>query len=215
MSPLDWIRHRIEQAGYSVAEITGRNRTVDYSKARPVLSTLPSAEQTDKVGTTQRFNNGTLDAIILNVSGSTGISLHASEKFKDQRKRLMIVAQPAQDINVFMQMLGRVHRTGQVQVPAYLILNADLPAEKRPTALLNGTMQSLNANTSSNTESATSIKSQDMLNKYGDRIVGQYLADNFELAQKLGVDAAAEGKDAAADTARTATGRLALMPVCR
>lgn len=212
VSPLDWIRHRIEQAGYSVAEITGRNRTVDYSKARPVLSTLPSAEQTDKVGTTQRFNNGTLDAIILNVSGSTGISLHASEKFKDQRKRLMIVAQPAQDINVFMQMLGRVHRTGQVQVPAYLILNADLPAEKRPTALLNGKMQSLNANTSSNTESATSIKSQDMLNKYGDQVIGAYLQDNIELAIALGINPGSEG-DAPDGLARKVTGRMALMPV--
>lgn len=212
VSPLDWIRHRIEQAGYSVAEITGRNRTVDYSKARPVLSTLPSAEQTDKVGTTQRFNSGTLDAIILNVSGSTGISLHASEKFKDQRKRLMIVAQPAQDINVFMQMLGRVHRTGQVQVPAYLILNADLPAEKRPTALLNGKMQSLNANTSSNTESATSIKSQDMLNKYGDQVIGAYLQDNIELAIALGINPGSDG-DAADGLARKVTGRMALMPV--
>lgn len=212
VSPLDWIRHRIEQAGYSVAEITGRNRTVDYSKARPVLSMLPSAEQNDKVGTTQRFNSGTLDAIILNVSGSTGISLHASEKFKDQRKRLMIVAQPAQDINVFMQMLGRVHRTGQVQVPAYLILNADLPAEKRPTALLNGKMQSLNANTSSNTESATSIKSQDMLNKYGDQVINAYLHDNIQLAVDLGVTLGSEG-DAPDGLARKVTGRMALMPV--
>ena len=60
-----------------------------------------------------------------------GISAHASEKFADQRPRHMIVAQPAQDINVFMQMLGRINRTGQVRLPIYTILNADLPAEKR------------------------------------------------------------------------------------
>ena len=90
---------------------------------------MPLSEQNDKVGTTRMFNNGELDAIILNVAGSTGISLHASEKFKDQRKRHMIVAQPAQDINIFMQMLGRIHRTGQVILPKYTILSLDLPTE--------------------------------------------------------------------------------------
>lgn len=44
-----------------------------------------------------------------------------------------------------------------------------------------------NANTSSNTESATSVKSVDILNKYGDQVVHQYLADNWQLAGALGV----------------------------
>lgn len=217
VSPIDWIRHRITQAGYSVAEITGRNLAVDYSGEAPKLARVPEAEQKDKVGTTAKFNSGKLDAIILNVSGSTGISLHASEKFKDKRKRHMIVAQPASDINIFMQMLGRIHRTGQVELPEYSILNVDLPAEKRPTAVLNKKMKSLNANTSSNSESATSIKAADILNKYGDQIVNDYLLDNPELAHALGLSPAAADGDKAPrieeDLARKATGRLALMPV--
>src|SRR5690606_3287835 len=185
VSPLDWIRHRITQAGFTVAEITGRNLAVDYSGEAPRLTRVPDEAQNDKVKTTARFNDGTLDAIILNVSGSTGISLHASENFKDKRQRHMIVAQPASDINIFMQMLGRIHRTGQVVLPEYSILNADLPAEKRPTAVLNKKMKSLNANTSSNSESATSIKAADFLNKYGDQIVNDYLVDNPDLARAL------------------------------
>lgn len=214
VSPLDWIRQRIADAGYSVAEITGRSITVDYSKGEPTLSALSAAEQQDKVGTTRKFNSGELDAIILNVAGSTGISLHASEKFKDQRKRLMIVAQPAQDINIFMQMLGRVHRTGQVVVPGYELLNVDLPTEKRPTALLNGKMKSLNANTSSNTESATSIKAADMLNKYGDQVIASYLLDNDDLMLALDVASKIDSNGKPMDGfARTVTGRMALMPI--
>jgi hypothetical protein len=214
VSPIDWMRNRIEQAGYSVAEITGRNLTVDYSEGAPKLSQLPTEEQNDKVGTTRKFNDGRLDALILNVSGSTGISLHASEKFKDQRPRHMIVAQAAQDINIFMQMLGRIHRTGQVKLPSYEILSVDLPAEKRPTSILSNKMKSLNANTSSNTESATSIKSSDLLNKYGDQVVGAYLADNDELAQALGIQDPMDSEGRVQeDLARKATGRLALMPV--
>lgn len=210
VSPLDWIRYRLQKAGYSVAEITGRDLAVDYSKATPVLANVPSEEQSDKVLTTRRFNSGKLDAIILNVSGSTGISLHASEKFSDKRPRHMIVAQPAQDINIFMQMLGRIHRTGQVVLPDYTILNVDLPAEKRPTALLSKKMKSLNANTSSNTESATSVQSVDILNKYGDQVVADYLQENIDLAQAMNIEVSA---DAAEDIARRVTGRLALMPV--
>jgi 2'-5' RNA ligase len=214
VSPIDWIRHRIEDAGYSVSEITGRNLSVDYSDPeKPKLATVPIQEQRDKVETTRRFNDGRLDAIILNVSGSTGISLHASEKFSDQRPRHMIVVQPAQDINIFMQMLGRIHRTGQVKLPGYTILNADLPAEKRPSALLSKKMKSLNANTSSNTESATSVKAADMLNKYGDQIIGNYLEDNPRLASMLDLDGTDENGDAIPDVARKATGRLAILPV--
>lgn len=214
VSPIDWMRQEIINAGYTVAEVTGRNLSVDYSDPKnPKLSQIDAKEQKDKVHTTRQFNSGKLDSLILNVAGSTGISLHSSEKFTDQRQRHMIVAQAAQDINIFMQTLGRVHRTGQVNLPKYTLLSADLPAEIRPTALLSGKMKSLNANTSSNTESATSVKSSDMLNKYGDRIVAQYLRDNPILADELGLDAPSESGEGAEDIARKATGRLALMPV--
>ena len=222
VSPIDWMRQRITKAGFSVAEITGRNLTVDYSNpADPKLAAIDLQEKKDKVRTTRMFNSGKLDAIILNVAGSTGISLHASEKFTDQRQRKMIVAQAAGDINIFMQMLGRIHRTGQVALPAYELLNADLPAVKRPTAVLAKKMKSLNANTSSNTESATSVKALDMLNKYGDQVVDQYLSDNPKLAMDLGLSPAelTEDEDGGAngreDIARKMTGRLALMPVER
>lgn len=216
VSPIDWMRAEIARAGFSVAEITGRDLSVDYSNPRkPVLSAIDLTEQRDKVASTRRFNGGELDALILNVAGSTGISLHASEKFADQRQRHMIVAQAAGDINIFMQMLGRVHRTGQVRLPKYTILSVDLPTEKRPTAVLSRKMKSLNANTSSNTESATSVKTADILNKYGDQIVNQYLVDNLELARQLGVDdlLSSDGERVSDDIARKATGRLALQPI--
>lgn len=214
VSPIDWMRSEIKRAGYTVAEITGRSLSVDYTdKKRPVLSVLDADEQKDKVATTRKFNSANMDALILNVAGSTGISLHASERFADQRQRKMIVAQAAGDINIFMQMLGRIHRTGQVQLPEYTLLSVDLPTEKRPTAVLSGKMKSLNANTSSNTESATSVKTADMLNKYGDQIVNQFLSDNRELARQIGVEDILSDDGAAEDLARKATGRLALQPI--
>ena len=203
------------QTSSLAASSASRSFAVDYSDPdSPKLTQVATQEKRDKVETIRRFNDGRLHALVVNVAGSTGISAHASEKFADQRPRHMIVLQPAQDINIFMQMLGRINRTGQVQLPRYTILNADLPAEKRPTALLAKKMKSLNANTSSNTDSATSVHAVDMLNKYGDQIVGNYLAENPELEHRLGLHDSMDGNGhPAEDLARTATGRLAILPV--
>ena len=130
--------------------MTGRKVGLTYSadgsaayKIRPAQATTAKG----KIDAVAQFNAGNADVILLNCSGSTGISLHASERFADQRPRHMIVAQAERDINVFMQMLGRVHRTGQVVRPRYTLLMGDIPAEKRPGALLCRKMASLNANT--------------------------------------------------------------------
>lgn len=211
VSPVDWIRHTITQAGYSIAEITGRQLVIDYSDpANPVLGQRDKDEQENRTGIKDRFNNGGLDVVLLNVAGSTGISLHASERFKDQRVRQMIIVQAAQDINIFMQMLGRNNRTGQVVKPEYQLLQANLPAERRPNAILAGKMKGLNANTSGDTESNTSVNSPDYLNKYGDQVVAEWLVENPEMAGSLDLlDEAANGEEG---LARKATGRLALMP---
>jgi hypothetical protein len=215
VSPIDWIRNRIEQAGFRIAEITGRTLRVDYSRETPFLSKVPSIEKKDRVATARGFNNGGIHALILNMAGSTGISLHASEKFQDQNTRKMYVVQPAADINEFMQMLGRINRTGQVKLPEYEVFAVDLPAETRPAMNLAKKMKSLNANTSSNTRSAVSIEAPDMMNKYGDKVVMQYLADNHDMAAALRMSPGddEDEDDAHQDIARKATGRSALLPV--
>ena len=62
----------------------------------------------------------------------------------------MIVAQAAGDINIFMQMLGRVHRTGQVRLPKVSVFGKDqnflwrdTPASWRTDAILAATQSAL------------------------------------------------------------------------
>jgi len=216
VSPIDWIRTRITQAGYTVAEITGRSYRINYAGPVPVLSSVPAGEKKDRVLTGSLFNNGGVDCLILNQAGSTGISLHASEKFKDKRQRHMIIAQPAGDVNVFMQVLGRSNRTGQMVLPRYTMLSLAIPAEIRPAISLAKKLKSLNANTSSNTRSAMSIEAPDMMNKYGDKIVAEWLHENEQIARLMGLTmdkSEEEGGTPEEDLARTATGRSALLPV--
>lgn len=210
VSPIDWIRHRLTQAGHRVVEITGRELTVDYSDPkRPKLA--PRIDmKADHSRLVKEFNEGKQDVVIFNVSGATGISMHADKRWTDQnnkRPRRMIVGQPFKDINLFMQALGRVNRTGQIVPPSYKMLNLDLPMETRPAAVLAKKLKSLNANTTSNTEGNTKIEAVDVINIYGDEVVRTYLEENPEMAADLDVDMDSE------TLAQDATGHLAILPV--
>lgn len=226
VSPIDYIRQRIEDEGqklfaagkidepWKMGEITGRTMTVDYSDPnRPTLQVRPTEEKKNKKVTVNKFNRGALHGLVLNVSGSTGLSIHASEHFADQRQRHMIIAQPSADIAIFMQMLGRIHRTGQVNLPEYTILSSALASEKRPTMVLAGKMKSLNANTTTNKDSATSVKTVDFFNKYGDRVTAQWLHENPEEDTFVNAATPLDPEQALEGFARTVTGRLSLLPV--
>lgn len=212
VSPIDHIKNELAKKGFRVGEITGRTATIDYSGPVPRYATKKTSSA-EKIKTVSDFNSGALDALVINVSGSTGISLHSSSKFKDQRKRTMIIAQPELNIDVFMQMLGRVFRTGQVVPPAYKLLSLNTPAEKRPAAILSKKMASLNANTTASRTSDTTFNdAPDFLNKYGDEIVSQIMMDNHELHERLGSPLTL-GESAEDDAARRVTGRIPLLPV--
>ena len=190
ISPIDYMHNELHKAGYKTEEITGRTEKLNYQSGIPIL-TPRVADIKQRVSANRAFNNGTADVIILNQSGSTGISLHASDKFNDKRKRHMIIVQPEDNIDTHMQMLGRVHRTGQVVAPAYSQMMADIPAEMRPAAVLLKKMASLNANTTASRKSSVTAEGAvDFMNEYGGQVAQEFLRDNPEVHQALG------GKDA-------------------
>ncbi len=218
ISPIDYITQRLEQAGYRVTEVTGRKAGVEYLPDDSTgYKVRPESERTARarIDAVARFNSGDADVIILNCSGSTGISLHASEKFADQRPRHMIVAQAERDINVFMQMLGRVHRTGQVELPSYTLLMGDLPAEKRPGAILCRKMASLNANTTAARETDISITNVvDFMNPYGEQVVQELLTEDLELDAKLDFPLAKAANDTSdISLIKRVTGSIPLLPI--
>ena len=90
LSPIDVIKNELQKAGYKVGELTGRQTEFVYNDNGTV--TKVKRADTDKKKLARDFNDGKIDALILNKSAATGISLHASSKYKDQKKRVMIVA---------------------------------------------------------------------------------------------------------------------------
>ena len=185
ISPLDAIIERLNKKGYKVGELTGRNMYVERNDDGRVV--VKRRTDKDKKKMQREFNSGVLDVLILNKSASTGISLHASEKFSDQRQRSMIIAQPLSDINDYMQMIGRIDRTGQVHRGYYINLGLPVPAENRFLMMLSTKLKSLNANiTTSQDSESNDVEAPDLLNKYGSQVVVEYLRDNVDIYEKMG-----------------------------
>ena len=217
ISPIDYIRGRIEQAGYSTTEVTGRTDTLNYaSDMAATYHKRPAKETTSagKITAVNDFNNGRADVIIINRSGCTGISLHASKNFENQQPRIMIVAQASLNINDLVQTFGRIHRTGQVKLPEFKFLTTDLPAENRPAAVISRKMATFNANVTADRETAISLQGVvDFYNEYGAEVIGQILEEIPELDQKLDYPLSGADADDDLDLIAKVTGRLPLLPV--
>lgn len=225
ISPLDAIIEKLNQKGYSVGELTGRDKYVELDENTGDYVVRKRTDK-DKKKLAREFNKGDRDVLILNKSASTGISLHASERFRDQRQRSMIIAQPLADINDYMQMIGRIDRTGQVHRGYYINLGLPVPAEGRFLMMLSTKLKSLNANTTTSQESESNdVDAPDLLNKYGSQVVIEYLRDNPDIYVKMGEPLKTAGKNkktvtageldsytAQEDDARKITGYVALLP---
>jgi hypothetical protein len=218
-SPIDALHQRMRAAGLRTDEITGRTYTLDY---RPDGgATLATRDPNTKNETVNAYQAGKLDVVILNSAGATGMSLHASEKnpAAGQRPRHMVIAQPDLNIDTVKQVLGRILRTGMAgaakDYARYTLLSSPVEAERRPFAVLKAKLASLNANTTADAEDDLKLRSVDFLNKYGNKIVSEHLAADPELAAVLAIEISQndEGEvKTKKDVARTATGRMAILP---
>lgn len=189
ISPIDYIKQKVSEAGYTIGEITGRDSYVDYSGAKPVLRKKSSTEVGDaaKIATNKGFQNGDLDAVIMNRSGSTGLNFHADARVKDQGQRALIILQPEANIADYAQLLLRPYRTGQTSVPIWKQIVSSAPAEKRVAANLARKMARLNAQTTSRRKGAFSSDAPDMMNKVGDEVAADFLTSNPDIAGRLDI----------------------------
>lgn len=219
ISPIDVIIHRITQAGYTVAEVTGRKYEVRQQpqSGTGILQTRKKVNTNDAF---RKFNNNQVDVLLINQSGSTGASAHAIPTDRvpasEVKPRVMIILQAELNINTEVQKRGRINRTGQIFKPEYDYMSSTIPAEMRLMMMLQKKLKSLDANTSSNQKNSKSLLDfVDFLNKYGDRVVLEYLKENPGINRELGDPLHIESKEGVIleDAAHKVTGRVAILPV--
>lgn len=189
ISPIDVIIHKIKEAGYTVAEVTGRKYEVQLN-TKTGKGIVLSRRRINTNDAFRQFNNNEVDVLMINQSGSTGASAHAIPTAKitasEVRQRVMIVLQAELDISTEVQKRGRINRTGQIIKPIYDYVTSAIPAEKRLMMMLQKKLKSLDANTTSNQKQSTKILDvPDFLNKYGDKIVRDFLSENKDINDLL------------------------------
>ncbi|MGB3401159.1 MAG: strawberry notch C-terminal domain-containing protein [Microcoleaceae cyanobacterium] len=220
ISPIDFFKTKMTELGYSVGEVTGRSSGINYVKQEDgsylgyyqTFKALNTAEI--KRQTTDGFNQGEIDCLIGNRTMSTGISLHASENFLDQKQRHFLLLQPEGDINVAKQFFGRFDRTGQVNAPKITIGAADIPYERRMQSILMGKLAGLSANTTANRESQVDFgESRDFLNTYGDQVTEEVLKENPELNYRLNSPYEEDREYTEGELIRKLTGRLPILSI--
>jgi DNA repair protein RadC len=220
ISPIDVIIQKLESAGYSVLEVTGRKYGVQLN-LKNNQGIVVARKKVNTNDAFRKFNNNEADVLLINQSGSTGASAHAIVTSKvpkeEVRQRVMIVLQAELDINTEVQKRGRINRTGQILKPIYDYVNSAIPAEKRLMMMLQKKLKSLDANTSSNQKQSTKILDvPDFLNKYGDKIVTEYLSENPEVNEILNDplklnDTSNEDASSTEDAAHKVSGRVAVL----
>jgi hypothetical protein len=213
ISPIDHIKGRITEAGFKIGEITGRDSEFTPDASGEMRTT--KREKAERNTILHNYNHGQLHALIVNSAASTGLSAHTDPSFRDQGQRVMIVGQPAPDINTFMQMLGRIMRYGQTKNPAYRVLQSSLAAERRFMTMLRGKMASLNANTTADVESEMTGQkgfAEDIFNQIGDQVVYDVLEANPDLAKLADIKLPERSEEGVEGFARKATGLFVLLP---
>lgn len=190
LSPIDLILERIREAGFSISEVTGRSLRINYDSSY-TKGTVVRRKKLNVNDAYSAFNNNEVDALIINQAGGTGASGHAIPTSKvpasKVKPRIMINAQPELDINKVVQLLGRIHRTGQIHLPSFQFAMSAIPAQSRLMSMMMIKLKSLNANTSSNQNRDKEMMNfPDFINKYGDYVVEQYLNENGQMKSALG-----------------------------
>jgi predicted RNA methylase len=224
ISPIDVIIQKIKAAGYTVAEVTGRKYELQLN-AKGSKALILARKKINTNDAFRQFNNNEVDVLMINQSGSTGASAHAIPTAKvpsaQVKQRVMIVLQAELDINTEVQKRGRINRTGQIIKPIYDYVTSAIPAEKRLMMMLQKKLKSLDANTTSNQKQSTKILDvPDFLNKYGDKMVKDYLGENKEVNDLLDdplhlnsskADSGNEEKETTENAAHKVSGRVAVL----
>jgi hypothetical protein len=104
-------------------------------------------ELDDRVNIAERncFQNGEKLVAVLTDACSTGISLQANRKAKNQRQRVHITIQLPWAAESVIQQFGRTHRSNQSSAPEYKMMVLRIPGEKRMSAGIAKKMEALGA----------------------------------------------------------------------
>lgn len=201
LNAIDVVMARLADAGLKVGEISGRKVRLEAPpEAWQLAIDAPEWEnlrcairqrntkKTAVNATVYGFNSGELDVVCINRSAATGLSLHASPRFDDIRRRELVEMQITENPTERIQLYGRVNRYDQVVTPRVSIATTGIFGEVRQLMQQNKKLARLSANIRSSRENAAEIKFiPDLLNSVGEEVCRRFLEENGGIRNRLGI----------------------------
>lgn len=187
----DIVHDILRKGGVTTGEISGRSFMLsaegDDGLSRIVQRSKKKAAVTASV---RAYQNGVIQAILINRAAATGIGLHAQPRFADPRKRNMIWLQAPENPTDVTQLAGRGNRYDQVSAPRMTFAGTGLYGETRQIMMNNKKQVIMACNVRSSREASVKFESvPDLLNPVGREVTREAFQDNPGYAQRMGIPA--------------------------
>uniref|UniRef100_A0A3Q1F2W9 Protein strawberry notch homolog 2 n=1 Tax=Acanthochromis polyacanthus TaxID=80966 RepID=A0A3Q1F2W9_9TELE len=173
--PLNTLDELIDKFGGpdKVSEMTGRkgrvvrrpDGSVHYESRAEQGLTIDHINLKEK----DRFMGGEKLVAIISEAASSGISLQADKRVKNQRRRVHMTLELPWSADRAIQQFGRTHRSNQVTAPEYIFLISELAGERRFASIVAKRLESLGALTHGDRRATESrdLSKYNFENKYG------------------------------------------------
>lgn len=181
ISPIDMIINQLGKENIPCNEISGRTVRVNQEGKLEKILKQPKAKLVSE------FNSGLKDVIIITRAGASGLSLHASAVFKDQRVRELFELEITNRPTYRLQFIGRVNRKNQVVQPEFYTVITKLPFEQRILNVEQQKLKKMQSHISGDDEKMSQENIHNFYTNYCNDSIYQFLKNHGQLAYQMGI----------------------------